>query len=214
MSDTLRLADYLKEHFLDVPLESPLFYNASIGIRFELGVPYRGIKNREYFTNVCLRAGMVFEEVFEPDEDMMVVAKTYRGIEPYICINQGEDVFPKYIKNKKLTNQVDCVEIEQHIEDNGELSGISSQQTLFCKRNDIDYKGILKAKAHQDFTINPFISDGIFFINSSKHIVFYMYDDRGMDLVAESKESLRPIYAKFADWILDYDRERIDGIFS
>lgn len=214
MSDTLKLSGYLKKHFPGVPLEAPLFYNAAVGIRFELGVPCRGINNREYFTNVWLRAGMIFQQVFEQDEDMMVVVKAYRGIEPYICINQGEEVFPKYIKNRKLIGQVSCGEAEKHFEDNGELSGFSRQQTLFCKRNDIDYRGILRAKAHQDFAVDPFISDAVFFINPQRHIIFYMYDDRGMDLVAEHKESLVPIYTKFNDWILDYDREQIDGIFK
>ncbi|OPX42774.1 hypothetical protein CLHUN_32580 [Ruminiclostridium hungatei] len=213
MRDKLRVESYLKEHFPNIPLESPLFYKAPIGIRFELGVPYRGLNRREYFTYVCLRASMIFQEVFKPEEDMIVVVKKYRSIEPYICINQGEEVFPKYIKNNKFVDQVDSVEIEKYVEADGELSGISTQQTLFCKANDIDYMGMLKAKARQDFGVLPFISDGVFFINAKKNIIFYMYDDRGLDLVAENKESLLPLYKKFNDWILNYDRERINEVF-
>jgi len=40
-----------------------------------------------------------------------------------------------------------------------------------------------------------------------------MYDDRGMDLIAESKVVLVPIYQKYNSWILAYDKERIDNIF-
>lgn len=209
----IKLSNYLKEHFNNIPLESPLFYNAQIGIRFELGLPYRGIDEPSYFACLCTRSSKIFREVFSQDEDILIVVKSYRSVEPYYCYNQGEDIFPKYIKNEKLYSHVNSIETEKYIEDNGDLSGISYQHTLLCKREDIDYIGIIEAKAHQDFAISPYISDGVFFINLHKHIIFYMYDDRGMDLIAESKENLVPIYKKFNDWILDYDKERIDDIF-
>jgi hypothetical protein len=208
-----RLSNYLNEHFLDVSIESPLFYNSPIGIRFELGVPYRKVHDSAYFTNIYLRSSMIFQDVFKPEEEMIVVVKSYRSIEPYSCFNQGEDVFPMYIKDKTLIKKVSSIELERHIEDNGDLSGITYQHTLLCTMESIDYIGILKAKANQDFAIEPYISDAIFFINPQKHIVFYMYDDRGMDLIAESKENLLPIYKKFNSWILAYDKERIDNIF-
>jgi hypothetical protein len=41
----------------------------------------------------------------------------------------------------------------------------------------------------------------------------HMYDDRGLDVIASGKESLRTIYHAFNPWILDYDRGRIDQVF-
>ena len=41
-----------------------------------------------------------------------------------------------------------------------------------------------------------------------------MYDDRGLDIVSADNETLRPIYNKHNDWILDYDREQIDRQFE
>lgn len=37
-----------------------------------------------------------------------------------------------------------------------------------------------------------------------------MYDDRGLDIISTDQETLRLIYKKHNDWILDYDREQID----
>lgn len=207
------LTNYLSEHFCKVPLESPLFYNAPVGLRFELVVPYRGVENPSYFTNVILRSSMIFREVFDTDEQMIAIVKSFRCIEPYTCINQGEEVFPKYIKDKALIKQVNSIELEKHYEDNGDLSGITYQHILLCNIESIDYIGILKAKAHQDFAIEPYVLDAVFFINPHKHIIFYMYDDRGLDLIAESKEALLPIYQKYNNWILAYDKERIDNTF-
>lgn len=207
------LANYLNEHFCNIPLESPLFYNAPVGLRFELGVPYWGVESPPYFTNILLRSSMIFRDVFDTDEQMIVVVKSFSCIKPYTCINQGEDVFQKYIKDKELIKQVNSIEFEKHYEDNGDLSGITYQHILICNIKSINYIGILKSISHQDFAIEPFISDAVFFINPRKHIVFYMYDDRGVDLISESKESLLPIYHKYNSWILTYDKERIDNIF-
>ncbi|GFZ29986.1 hypothetical protein CSC2_05120 [Clostridium zeae] len=207
------LSDFLRQHFYNIPLESPLFYNSSVGLRFELGMPNRGVEHASYFTNILLRSIMIFREIFDTDEQMLITIKRFRCIEPYKCSNQGEEVFPKYMKDKELIKQVSSIELKKHYEENGDLSGITYQHILLCNIKSIDYIGILKAKAHQDFAIEPYISDEVFFINLHKHIIFYMYDDRGMDLISESKGALLPIYEKYNSWILAYDKERIDNIF-
>lgn len=207
------LTNYLSEHFLNVPLEAPLFYNAPIGLRFELGVQHNGIDDSSYFRNVLLRSSMIFREVFDTEEQMIVIIKSFSSIEHDICINQGEAVFPKYLRDKGLIDEVITTELERNYEDTGDLSYIIYQHILICKIESIDYIGILQAIAHHDFAIEPCISDSVFFINPFKHIIYYMYDDRGLDLIAESKEALYPIYQKFNSWILAYDKDRIDKAF-
>lgn len=45
-------------------------------------------------------------------------------------------------------------------------------------------------------------------------VVFHMYDDRGLDILAPRADVRRPLYEQFSDWVLDYDRERIDATFA
>lgn len=210
----VKLMKYLSEHFCNVPLESPLFYNAPIGLRFELGVQYRGGDNPFYFTNVLLRSSMIFREVFDSNEEMIVIVNSFSNIEPYTCFNLREEIFPTYLKDKRLMKEVITTEIERNYEDNGDLSIVKYQHILICKMESIDYNSILKAIAHHDFGIEPSISDSVFFINPYKHIIYHMYDDRGMDLISESKETLFPIYQKYNSWILAYDKKQIDNIFT
>ena len=54
----------------------------------------------------------------------------------------------------------------------------------------------------------------VYFANTQDMYLYHVYDDRGADLVAESKETLRPLYHSFSQWILDYDREQIDTLFA
>ena len=86
----------------------------------------------------------------------------------------------------------------------------------------IKYKNILTAIGHTDFPSrqprldqNGFLTGKeIYFVNIDKKLVFHMYDDRGLDIISAKKETLRPIYKKHNDWILDYDREQIDKHFE
>jgi hypothetical protein len=214
MDNAEKFHEFIENNLRGLVLETPLFYNNPIGIRFEIGVPYRQVSSDKYFTNVYLRSNFIFDEVFEEDDEMFIIIRWVRDIEPYTTFNKGLDVFPDMIKNKNILNKASLIEMERYIEDNGDLSGISYQYVLICKKYDVDYKRILRAIANSDHAIYPYTSNGVFFINTKKNIIYYLYDDRGLDLVSNDEKNLKDIYTKFNDWILDYDRERIDKVFK
>lgn len=86
----------------------------------------------------------------------------------------------------------------------------------------IDYKNILKAIGNTDFTQRQprldkngvFTSKEVFFLNIDRKLIFHMYDDRGLDIIASDVEQLRPIYNKYNSWLLNSNREKIDGLFN
>ena len=45
-------------------------------------------------------------------------------------------------------------------------------------------------------------------------IIFYVYDDRGMELIASAPDPLLALYADRSDWLLDYDRPRMKLAFE
>ncbi|WP_370684765.1 DUF3885 domain-containing protein [Marinilactibacillus psychrotolerans] len=51
-------------------------------------------------------------------------------------------------------------------------------------------------------------------MNANKDTIFHIYDDRGCDLLATSRDGIQKMYEEYNDWILDYDREGIDNIFK
>ena len=69
-------------------------------------------------------------------------------------------------------------------------------------------------KAEIDSTGIEGLVSNVYFLNSQKDVLFHLYDDRGVDVVAAKKEILRSLYETCKDWILDYDREKIDLIFE
>ena len=54
----------------------------------------------------------------------------------------------------------------------------------------------------------------IYLVDLDRQIIAHVYDDRGMDVVALQSDALRPLYHQFQDWLLDYDRGRMDAVFA
>lgn len=211
----VNLKTYLATYFANVKIEPPLFYNAPIGIRFELGVPYREIEDPNYFMTVQLRAKIIFESLFDKDDEIILIVKTFKYVEPFSSCKDGDSVFSAmYIRGNVIDEAKLHEELPQYDEDDGTLIGYAQTFYISCLRSDIIYPNIIKAIGNQDFSIKPYITDGVYFIHPKRHVIFHMYDDRGLDMVANNTEVLKPIYTKFNHWILDYDREIIDRIFE
>lgn len=52
-----------------------------------------------------------------------------------------------------------------------------------------------------------------FLLDSSRSVMLHVYDDRGMDVIAYDPAKLHGLHTDFADWLLDYDRERMAKLF-
>ncbi|HEK9102588.1 DUF3885 domain-containing protein [Bacillus pfraonensis] len=50
----------------------------------------------------------------------------------------------------------------------------------------------------------------VFFINVTKDIIMFIYDDRGCEVIAKNKEMIRDLYIKYREWIPCYERESMD----
>ena len=65
-----------------------------------------------------------------------------------------------------------------------------------------------------DFGYLPATPGRLYIVNLANGLLIHPYDDRGMDVVAPSPEVLDDLYHRFSDWLLDYDRQRMDKMFS
>ncbi len=60
----------------------------------------------------------------------------------------------------------------------------------------------------------PAIGSGVYAIDDRANVIVHMYDDRGLDVIAANAHSLRPLYERFGNWILDNQRRKIDLRFE
>lgn len=182
-------------------------------IRFELGIPGQWrISQAEYLNTVYQKAIAVFEKSHDPEDDIFFLVLKY--VSSYKKNRYKKvKVFDRYIKGKKLRNKLHVLKTNWCDSDYDEEQ-VTYSYLLKCKSSELNYRQLLKAIAHTDFLIHPYISDQCFFINTTKHTIYHMYDDRGLDLLGESKESIKDIYNSYSKWVLDYDRKAIDESFE
>ncbi len=57
------------------------------------------------------------------------------------------------------------------------------------------------------------MAEEAFFIDSKNHVIYHPYED-GADVAALDPHTVLYLYRELNDWILDYDRRRIDAVFA
>jgi hypothetical protein len=214
----MNLSQYLKENFTGYNLSAPAFYQWNIGLRFELSSPdsYQFTGNNSdnynelYFNEVNQRANKLFEAVFDNDDEILLIYQSgcwnRQRIKKYNYVfKQIKDIDHSKVEYRKIKNLYDpkwfCSKHNRAI--------------IPLKTKSVNYKNIIKAISNQDFgDRNPNVMGEVFFVNTSKNLILNMYDDRGLDIIAKEKGTLEKIYKEYNDWILDYDREKIDSVFK
>ncbi|NOU93231.1 DUF3885 domain-containing protein [Paenibacillus sp. LMG 31456] len=205
---------YMKEHFTQInTYPFYIYHQVPSWIRFELGLPGLWKENKElYLNHVYKRSKTIFEEMNEPLDDIFLLVIKYGDL-----TNKNKykklKIFDKYLKDKELLKGLHVIK-RLWAENEDEERQVTYSYILKCKVSDIRYTSLLKAISHVDFLIKPYVEQSCFFINTTKNYIFHMYDDRGLDVFSTNNQTLKGIYTKFSDWILDYDRKKIDEIFE
>ncbi len=213
----MRLKEYMLETFPNLELRPPLFYNGDIGIRFKLGVNYdctNIYENCPYLEGVYNRAITLFQSLHSKTDDMYIVVDVndYADGETF---KHKLNIFSKYVKEKS-----DLFKLQKNTipyvfpEDDEDGLYKTHRFTLKCKVSDLKYIPMLKAICNQDMGIKPRIFHRVYFININKNTIFHIYDDRGCDVLATSPNTIRNMYHTYNDWILEYDRNKIDKVFN
>lgn len=197
------LTQYLRDLFPGLVLNPPLFYRWPVGLRFDLG---GRAANAEEVDCVVGRATTLFEAVFDTDDTCIVVAQDWPdhpGFPPLFVFAQSNAVGLEMPQD-----QLELLDQEEPEVGPYTLTWAVQQARAFR------YQLVFEALANADHARSPAISSRVYFINPGKNVILYMYDDRGLDLIARRKDVLLPIYREFNSWILDYDRATIDRTFA
>lgn len=205
----------------EIKLEKPLFYNNPFGLRFEIGPTEIGVwanrekrqLNEKYFNAALERAQRIFDTAFSSSDDISIV---------YQIFSDGRRKIKKscYVLRQINTDSTKEIAFSDHRELYSENLNYKCQRwrratVSDLKIEDANVNKILLALINTDFSSrSPSIGGECYFINHTKGLVLNLYDDRGMDVVALKKETLLPLYKTYNEWLLNYDREHIDQMFS
>lgn len=195
-------------------LQHPIFYHCPIGIRFEISAPWgevylqedteERIVNPAYVDDALEKAKAIFHALpsgYDILQLMLYPDETdIKAMEAWFCEVSGLPA-PKEILQTKKTD------------DDGEEI---PQLQLFwdLQETPFDPVNLLREIIKGDLGGESALVSSGYFWSTRENVLFYLYDDRGADLVAEKRETLLPIYRKYHDWILDYDCEKIEQVFE
>lgn len=212
----MNLKMYLEEHFHNLTLSPPLFYGWNVSIRFELGDPPIFRLNKEhYMERVYYRSLELFKALHDKEDEVLLITHAYFADKPKHKVKKL-NLYRRYIKKKEsiralkleILPEIDCDPDETPDPRNNMYSYWAK-----CRVKDIRYSQLIRAICNHDVGIKPMIYHRVYFINLNKKTIFHIYDDRGCDVIAAAREDLMGIYTRYNDWILDYDRERINRVF-
>ena len=201
--------NYLTDYFPGLRIQPPLYFKGKFGLRFDLQVGETA--TADYFEEVISRSKSLFESSFSSTDNVFLLYMK-----------------PKWKKRKirfgnycfKQVDQLDRAEVSYSIVNNIYEKGDAHNVAILKLTTErISYLNILTAIANTDFPprqprFQMFGGEKVYFINASKNLIFYMYDDRGLDIIASKADILKPIYSKFNGWILDTNRTQIDEMFQ
>ncbi|MFF2177848.1 DUF3885 domain-containing protein [Lysinibacillus sp. NPDC058147] len=189
-------------------LFNQLTRNPKYWIRFELGLVE--LEGEEYSKEIYHRVLSIFNFLFNKTDTIMLIASINTSIE-----YRGNDLvnIHRFLKNKKLIYGLNCKTVPyEYDEEDTEMKTI--QYSLKLKKEDIRLGYLFQAISNTNFDRKPRIEGNLYLLNLSKSTLLHMYDDRGCDVYSLDKESLLPLYHKYRNWILDYNRIQIDHIFK
>lgn len=210
-----KLSDRLESAFGFARLPHPIFHTFEFALRFELGTFPNKTEPVARFLGALDRARAVVHDLFEQSEKVSVVV-AYTGYK-----KRGK-------RERKTVLQVEALGFP------GGFLGKPEREPM----NDTDYMTqfgedlyeyfhcaeLPEWDSHADvvlwsamarWPIRPVARWASFYlIDFDRRILISPYDDRGMDVAAMTPDILVPIYTNYSDWLLDYDRAKMDADFA
>lgn len=223
----MELKEYLNINFPSLILKPSLYHQWPIGIHFELGNEIYQFKSEENHVNlnrfeqVYSQALSIFNYLFSLHDEIILVTNVYQY---KTSKNKGQriKVYDRYIKKKDLKfrlKQETLPYVFAEEEDADKHS--TSQFYLRCRKQDIKYTLLIKAACNEDFPLKPKLDKregsyypDLFFVNVTKNLIFFIYDDRGCEVIARDKESIRSTYEKYYHLVDENYRTEINQLFK
>ena len=224
----MELKEYINAAFPGLVLKPSLYYQWKISIHFDLAKDLYQLKNEtdelnpDYFNTVYDQAITLFNDLFSAEDKILLITNIYQNKDYVRRSKKKIKVYSHYIKNKDVRFHLKQERLPYMFDDEEDAeANCTSQFSLECCKQDIRYPLLIKAICNQDFHSlkprlhNPYglYEPDVFFIDVTNNVIFYIYDDRGCEVIASDIETIRPIYEKYADWVDEYCREEINQRF-
>ncbi|MGA3344492.1 MAG: DUF3885 domain-containing protein [Terracidiphilus sp.] len=188
------LPEFMFSHFGRVDFGGDLFEQWPVGIRFEIGIEQVD------------RAAQLFNFAFSKARACVLVSQDWTDdgnpAQRYTPFFKTPGIF------RTEATQFQTVEVSPFEETGYRL-------TWTCALlQDFDAARMFQAIANREQPGFPKISSGVYVIDPSARIIMHMYDDRGLDVIATELPTLRSMFERFSEWILENCRHKVEFRFG
>lgn len=167
--------------------------------------------NPDYFRTVYHQANSLFQDLISLEDQLFFVTNIHWHKDYARSRKKKLKVYHRYVKGKDMRFPLRQETLPYLFEEEEAEDYCTSQFSLKCRKQDIVYPLLIQAICNQDFPpLKPRISNSsfsnepnVFFINVTKNIIYFIYDDRGCEVIAKDMETLQPIRMKYKDWMHD-----------
>ena len=195
-------------------LQLPIFYECPVSLRFETGDPDLEIfltekkLNPKYLRSALWRTSFLYEKTAPFDTLLWVLYRT-----PDVD-SDVDEIIDRFCRLCHLPSPAEVYQQEVTTAAEEPMTRI----LLFWDMDDTPPKiqPLFEEIVHSDFKGLGFreLSSAIFFFDTTRHLLFHPYDDRGLDIVGKSPKDIRYLYEDCRNWLLDYDMERMRNTFE
>lgn len=189
--------------------QRPLFYNYEGGLRFQLS---EGGSYLNQFLTAHRKGMEICTDIFKGSEEITVCVRIYGGKTLLASLStlrtlRETGLYPASDKEHWTEFDEDCLGDENYADSLWHY--IAFTAPLECLIN-----ALWCALSSDIGMIEPSPMASIYLFNFNKDVMVFPYDDRGMDVVGPNKQFLKEQYDKFGRYLLNYDREYMDAVFS
>ncbi|WP_088034996.1 DUF3885 domain-containing protein [Evansella clarkii] len=198
----MNLSEYLNKVFPGLSLKPSLYNQWKIGIHFELGQGLYQFNeddrlNHEMFERVYSQALCIFNSLFSEQDEIFLVTNVYHRNSDKKKIRPTK-VYYRFLKNKDLRFNLEHETLPSVFDDEEKQEEYyTSQFHLKCKKRDLNYTLLIKAICNKVYSLNPKLGGknesyppDVFFVNTTKNIILFIYDDRGCEVIADETETI------------------------
>lgn len=193
-------------------LQLPIFYESPVALRFEIGDPtikplLHGLhSNPRYLKSAEWRVSFLYEKIAPFDTLLWVLYRTGEEETPV------PELLERFCRLAHLPHPMEVYQQETADADGDPLTRI----LLFWDLTETPFEAHPLLAAIMETDLGGFreLSSAVFFFDTTRHLLFHPYDDRGADVVGETTETLRFLYDDCKNWLLAYDLERMKKAFT
>lgn len=216
---------FLNEYFPGLALKPGLYRQWPIHLHFPLGeglhtMDERYRLNPAHFHQVYKEAETLFSALFAEEDEVLAAAIVHS--EKKRRYDRYTPFFGRAVKEKAQRYRIRAETLPYMFEDEEEADEWETLRlSLACRTHEIDWRRLVRGACNRDFQLKPkLVGTGVsyapdmFFINRTKRIIYYVYDDRGCEVIAADRESIRPLYERFLEWTDPHYKQEAERLFG